>query len=1002
MTTTTAFSFRRFFLLLAWVPLILVAQRVEAANQAPTLGATNNVTVLEDSGTGTVNLTGIGDGDADADQTITITATSNNAALIPNPTVNYTSPAATGTLSFTPAANGNGSATITVTVKDNGGTADGGVDTLTRTFSINVTSVNDAPVINAITDVTVPEDNGPTVVTVAGIGDGDPDRNQSMSLTAVSSNPAFLPNPTVSYTSPATTGTLTLNPPAGQSGSATITVTLKDGGGTASGGVDTTVRTFTFTVTPVNDPPTLDTIVDLAILEGSGAQTVNLSGLSDGDPDQTQALTVTAVSSNPGLVPNPVVTYLSPDATGSLAFTPTPDLSGSAIITVTVKDDGGADNGGNDTLIRTFTVTVTPINKIPTLEALSSTTVVEDSVAQTVNLAGIGDGDPSLEQVITVTATSSNPTLIPNPTVTYVSPEATGSLVFTPAANQSGTADITVTVQDDGGTASGGVDTVTRTFTVTVTPVNDMPVIEALNDLTVLEDSAARIVNLTGLGDGDSDQAQTLTVTAVSNNPTLIADPTVTYTSPAATGTLSFIPLANQNGTAIITVTVQDNGGTAEGGVDTVARTFTVTVTAVNDKPVLDAITNVTVLEESGAGTVPLAGLGDGDPEATQVLTVTATSSNATVIPNPTVTYTSPDATGSLSFTPVANQSGTATITVTVQDDGGTANAGVDTVTRTFTITVTAINDAPTVEAIENITVLEDSGSKAVTLTGVSDGDPEQSQILTITAVSSNPAILRNPNVDYFSPDATGTLTLMPSANQNGLVTVTVTLQDDRGTANGGMDTTTRTFTVDITPVNDQPTFSVIADQSFPGNSGTHSVAINGIGDGDPQQAQDLTITATSGNPGLIPNPVVTYSSPNSSGTLAITPVTGQTGEAIVTVTLQDNGGTDHSGIDTLTRTFKVTVTAPVPRWVGAADLGGGWFYDTWIGFFYVYEGIDWIWAPALGFAYVAGPNDESLYLYIWDEQSWFWAGRVLQGYYVKLPDNVYYIFDGQTFHIVE
>ena len=98
----------------------------------------------------------------------------------------------------------------------------------------------------------------------------------------------------------------------------------------------------------------------------------------------------------------------------------------------------------------------------------------------------------------------------------------------------------------------------------------------------------------------------------------------------------------------------------------------------------------------------------DGQPDRhqrragseSQTLTVTATSSNPGLIPNPTVTYTSPNATGSLTYTPVANASGTATITVTVTDNGGTANGGVNTFSRTFTVTVTAVNDAPTLDAI--------------------------------------------------------------------------------------------------------------------------------------------------------------------------------------------------------------------------------------------------------------------------------------------------------------
>src|SRR5204862_5299485 len=96
---------------------------------------------------------------------------------------------------------------------------------------------------------------------------------------------------------------------------------------------------------------------------------------------------------------------------------------------------------------------------------------------------------------------------------------------------------------------------------------------------------------------------------------------------------------------------------------------------------------------------VAICGIRAGGGER-QSLTVTASSSNTALIPNPTVSYTSANASGSLSYTPVADQSGSAVITVTVQDDGGTANGGLDTVTRTFTVTVLAVNDQPTLNAI--------------------------------------------------------------------------------------------------------------------------------------------------------------------------------------------------------------------------------------------------------------------------------------------------------------
>src|SRR5208283_4112802 len=78
----------------------------------------------------------------ESSQTLNFIVSNNNNALF------STQPAvsATGVLTFTSAANANGSATVTVQIHDNGGTANGGVDTsAAQTFNITVTAVNDAP-----------------------------------------------------------------------------------------------------------------------------------------------------------------------------------------------------------------------------------------------------------------------------------------------------------------------------------------------------------------------------------------------------------------------------------------------------------------------------------------------------------------------------------------------------------------------------------------------------------------------------------------------------------------------------------------------------------------------------------------------------------------------------------------------------------------------------------------------------------------------------------------
>ncbi|MCW1886049.1 fibronectin type III domain-containing protein [Luteolibacter flavescens] len=104
----------------------------------------------------------------------------------------------------------------------------------------------------------------------------------------------------------------------------------------------------------MNARPTLAAIANPAPIAINGAQqTVALSGITSGG-EEGQTLSVTATSSNPGLIPNPVASYTSPATTGSLAFTPVPGVVGNAVITVTVSD--GASN--NATYQRTFTVIV--------------------------------------------------------------------------------------------------------------------------------------------------------------------------------------------------------------------------------------------------------------------------------------------------------------------------------------------------------------------------------------------------------------------------------------------------------------------------------------------------------------------------------------------------------------------------------------------------------------------------------------------------------------------
>ena len=196
-----------------------------------------------------------------------------------------------------------------------------------------------------------------------------------------------------------------------------------------------------------------------------------------------------------------------------------------------------------------------------------------------------------------------------------------------------------------------------------------------------------------------------------------------TYTLAQLQG-MQFQTATNANGgPATFTWTVQDNGGTANGGVDTLTESLTITVTAVNDQPLRTAgtVNNLTVLEDSGNTSLGLGtlayGPGGGADEAGQTLTYTVTGVPAATLGNITLADGTTVVTASTSYTlaqiqgmkfvGAANANGTGTFSYSVTDSGGTANGGVNTITESIALTVNAVNDVPA-GADKTIATLED------------------------------------------------------------------------------------------------------------------------------------------------------------------------------------------------------------------------------------------------------------------------------------------------------
>lgn len=857
---------------------------------------TNNITT-------TVSVTGTTVGTFTATNgggTATVTPSNGGATLTfvgPQAEINL----ALATLVFVPAPNRDttsGATTVMVATTD-------GVATDTDTFNITLTSINDAPSFTKGADQAVAFNAPAQSITgwATAISPGPNESSQTVSF-LVSNNMTALftagGQPAV-----AANGTLTFTPATGASGTATVTVIAQDTGGTANGGVNqSAAQTFTITINAgVNAPPTIAVIGNVTIDEDATLQTVNLSGISAGGTE-SQPLIVTAVSSNPAIVPNPSVNYTSPNATGSLSFTPVANQSGTVTITVTVSDPGlnGTPGDSDDGVAtRTFDVSVNPINDRPTFTAANPPAVNEDAPAQSITgwVTAFNPGpNESGQTVLNYTVTN-----VSNPSLFSAAPSiaTNGTLTYTPAANAHGTATFDVTVTDNGGTAGGGVATsLVQTFTITVNSVNDVPSFTVSTPPAVNEDAPAQTIAgfMTGISAGPSNEStQTLTfnLTGNTNSSLFSAGPSI-----ASDGTLTYTPAPNASGSATITVTLSDNGGVDTSG----SQTFTITVNSVNDAPSFTKGADQTIPFNSPAQTVTgwatAISAGPTD-EAGQSLTFTITgNTNAALFAvAPAIA-----ANGTLTYTPAAGQQGTATITVQLTDGGGTANGGLNVSgTQTFVITIEPpINLPPTLNPISPLTISEDAPLQTVNLSGITAGGSEV-QDLQVTVSSSNPSLIPAPAVSYTTPAATGTLTFTPTANASGSSTITVTVRDaglNLTLGDGDDGVTTRTFDVNVTPVNDPPVASDTTLSTLEGVALTANFSASDI--------DSSTLIFSISMPPVLGS--ISGFNP-TNGAFTYTPAPGATGLEIINFTVSDGTSSDSGQlrINILPQTPVVTST---------------------------------------------------------------------------------------------
>ena len=796
-------------------------------NDAPSFVHNGNVQVLEDTlGDFPSWARNIIAGPADeVGQTLTFTVSAADRNLFSvQPDVNEM----TGRLTFTPAPDAFGRTEVTVTLDDGQAVN----SQYTQTILITIVAVNDKPSFTAPAEISILEDS-PSYLQqyAASISKGaanEASQTMRYAITGMTNTDLFTTIPSIT-----SDGVMSFLLKKDAYGDSTFVVTAVDDGGLEHGGVDTSDSVTTvIRVTSVNDPPTFKVGGDITgVLEDSGAfaRANYITSITSGADNEASQLVTFALTPD-----KPELFFEQPrvDNFGTLSFTPAPDAFGSTTVSIAGSDTGpgtGDGNGGGPPDQRTsdfvfVTIQILPVNDAPTFLMNAPVVVTEDpaapiAVPDWATQVSVGAANEAATQQLTwriipvdTTLFSSQPVLVQQG-MSQCSGACTADLQFTPAADANGATDAEVCLTDNGGILNGGVDKSCQTTTITITPVDDPPVVTlASTDVVVLEDSGTtrRDNWLQNVVPGPRDELNQLitsvTVAAAPNNEVIfqqvLANSAQVERFP--TGPLVFTSLADQNGVINLNVVATDSGSA---GLNTAEVPFTITVQPVNDAPSFTGGGDVSNIQNTGAFSQRWATAISAGPanEATQALTFDLTVGDASLFSvQPRIDASS----GVLTFEPGSDRIGKTAARAVLRDNGGTSNGGVDTSAEVvFDITVFPKNNQPLWFKGPDVTVLEDSGSYSQTwASNISAGGiTDIGQKLTfVTSATPTDVLVNAPSIDV-----NGVLTFVPQTNRYGVVTVRATLQDDGGILNGGISSSLeQTFTITVLPVNDPPVFT--------------------------------------------------------------------------------------------------------------------------------------------------------------------------------------------------
>ena len=725
------------------------------------------------------------------------------------------------------------------------------------------------------------------------------------------------------------------NPGAGATG--TFTVSTTD---SVNGAIDTgTAPLVTITPNVTLTQPTHGSILENAPGVPPATQTIDLAGITGVGP-----LLVTAVSTKQSSVRNQNirVIYTSTNDVGTVLFTPVADISdqvGNLAINVTVRSLG---NGG--TLTRSVAFDILPVNRAPNFTLSTNRVVVAGGTVGAQTLANFykfvnwGNTNESGQAAVGahVTVAAADPAMF---TAIGISGNGgvNGTLSYQLAANQYGPNVITVTLQDDGGVANGGIDTTTKTFVLDVTPVNAKPsfnVPAKLVSLSVNPGAYKSSSFITGINPGSTfEQSQIVKFFCIASSNAFFR------TLPAIDnfGTLTFTVANDAFGFVPVKVYAQDNGGTFNGGID-MSDTNTFYVSVQNpDTTFVAGLKDVTLLEDAKVFSLPIR-VYDGTHGHVTVQPwdpITSTVVSADPLGIVAIAITGNGTNRTVTLTPNANANGVTTVTLKATD-------GYRTTYSNFKVTVTAVNDAPAfASAIKTISGLSASTAGipynyAAFLTGLSVGpanEASQTAAFTVTTTAPKAFFGVAPTIANVTTLSGGTadLTFQVAPGQSGTNTITVTMKDSGGSVSGGKNSFAVTYPLEVAKTYLAPVVTLpalITDPLVPivlnKNFGTTNLPIS-LSDLDTTITK-VKLAATSSDVTKVKADVT---GTGATRTLTLTSlrnaVTGANTPILVTVTADDQDLDANGASKTDSKPFTVTVlsvnTAPVITQVKAPAI---------------------------------------------------------------------------------